>query len=211
MTDRGLNDLLKWSIENSSSTRSDPIATHDPTQGLNQEALAQILGGPSDADRMKAAMSAIISPNLSLDDKLVAFDNLEQLLETLDNANDLEPLGLWPALLQQLGSAEPELRRMAAGCVGTAVQNHARSQAQVLKLGAIPTLVDLAVSDPVQAVRKKAVSALSSEVRNNQAGLDVVMEKLPTEFNGAGRASAGDMEAVDGIIVRLREQANRVE
>jgi len=35
---------------------------------------------------MKEAMAAINSPNVSVKDKLIAFDNLEMLCEGLDNA-----------------------------------------------------------------------------------------------------------------------------
>jgi len=35
---------------------------------------------------MKEAMAAINDPNVSVEDKLIAFDNLEMLCEGLDNA-----------------------------------------------------------------------------------------------------------------------------
>ena len=215
MNDPGLNQLLKWSIDNSESSRSDPSTTTDPkavrnpVRGLNADALAQILGGPSDADLMKAAMSAIQDPSVPLSSKLTAFDNFEQLIENLDNANNMEPLGLWTPLVAQLQNDEAELRAMAAWCIKTAVQNNLRAQDRLLALGAVPSLVQLALEDSTQAVRKKAVGALSSEVRNYQLGLDTLMAKLPEEFRGDGHVDAGDMEAVDGLIGRLREHASK--
>lgn len=71
------------------------------------------------------------SGDVSLDDKLVAFDNFEQLIESLDNANNMEPLGLWSPLVGLLAHREPDMRRMAAWCVGTAVQNNEKSQDKV--------------------------------------------------------------------------------
>ena len=133
MEHQGLNELLKWSIENSSTAGNDPSVQQprDPTQGLNAEALRQLLGGPSDADRMREAMAAIQSPDVSLENKLTAFDNFEQLVEGIDNANNMEPLGLWAPLVAQLGNEEAEMRMMAAWCLGTAVQNNVKAQERV--------------------------------------------------------------------------------
>jgi len=132
MTDPNLNELLKWGIQNSEASRNDPSTQQGTrTGGLSAEALAALLGGPSDADRMRDAMGAILSPEVDLDNKLTAFDNFEQLIENIDNANNMESLGLWMPLAQQLESEEAELRRMAAWCVGTAVQNNVKAQERV--------------------------------------------------------------------------------
>ena len=138
MTDPGLNSLLKWGVENSDASRatsSQPSETNRaPISGLNAEALKALMGGPSDAELMKDSMAAIQSPDVPLEDKLVAFDNFEQLIEQIDNANNMESLGLWTPLIQCLGYEEAELRRMAAWCAGTAVQNNARAQERVSSL-----------------------------------------------------------------------------
>jgi len=136
--DPSLNELLKWGIENSAaskdpsnhpSERSQESATN--MRALDPALLQHLLGGPSDADRMKDAMAAIENPEVDLDNKLIAFDNLEQLLEGIDNANNLEPLKLWTPLVQQLEAKEEELRMYAAWCIGTAVQNNVKAQEKV--------------------------------------------------------------------------------
>ena len=143
--DPGLNRLLKWGIENTtpspnSNSNSNPTSASpanldkDAQQsngGLDAQALQALMGGPSDADLMKESMAAIQSPDISLPNKLVAFDNLEQLIEQIDNANNMQNLGLWTPLLAVLESNEPDLRRMAAWCMGTAVQNNVLSQERV--------------------------------------------------------------------------------
>lgn len=132
-----LTNLLRWSIENSSVTKDDPTAVQpranpSTTTNLDQEALRRlVLGGPSDADRMKDAMAAILHPEVSLEDKLVAFDNFEQLVEGIDNANNMEPLGLWAPLVGLLDSEEGELRKWAAWCLATAVSNNVKAQERV--------------------------------------------------------------------------------
>ena len=130
--DPGLNQLLQWGIENSDASNTNSIsAAPTSLRPLDAAALQALMGGPSDADLMRESMAAIQSADISLDDKMVAFDNLEQLIENLDNANNMEPLGLWTPLVGLLGDEEGELRRMAAWCVGTAVQNNTRAQERV--------------------------------------------------------------------------------
>lgn len=215
MNDPGLNSLLKWSVENSDASRddgsasSDANATRDPSSGLDREALARLLGGPSEADQMVDAMAAIKSPEVDLDNKLIAFDNFEQLIENLDNANNMENLGLWTPLVELLDAPESELQRMSAWCLGTAVQNNVKAQERCLVLSAIPKLANLAIHGSTAALRKKAIFALSSEVRNYQPGLDELVQALPAEYRGEDKLDASDMEAVDVVINRLRESVGR--
>ena len=127
--DPGMNHLLKWGIENSSA--DPPLSDAPPPRPIDPAILQAIFGGPSDADLMKQSMAAILSPDITLENKLTAFDNFEQLIESIDNANNLEPLGLWTPLVELMKNEEGQLRRMAAWCVGTAVQNNEKAQERV--------------------------------------------------------------------------------
>ncbi|RDL35299.1 Fes1-domain-containing protein [Venustampulla echinocandica] len=215
--DPGLNQLLKWSVEN---TTANPNAdSTPPTRDLNPDAINSLFGGPSDADLMRASMSAITSTSseLSLDDKIIAFDNFEQLIENLDNANNLEPLALWTPLLDCLRHEEKELRRMAAWCVGTAVQNNVTSQERLLAMGGVEKLLHVVLGDNDTtadevnkedvSVRRKAIYALSSAVRNYQPAMDVLTGELEKRnWDGmAEKPDAADMDAVDDIIGKLRD------
>ncbi|KAL2067897.1 hypothetical protein VTL71DRAFT_15995 [Oculimacula yallundae] len=227
--DPNLASLLKWSVENTSSANPpratnpsnpsdsnttdintpDASTTSPPpsSRPINPDALNALFGGPSDADLLKLSMSAILSsdPEISLDDKLIAFDNFEQLIENLDNANNLAPLSLWQPLLSCLSHAEPEIRKMAAWCVGTAVQNNEKSQETALAEGAVPLLVKLARGvEEGEQVRRKAVYALSSLGRNFQPGMDQLTGEL-----GREKIDAADMDEVDLLINGLREDAKK--
>jgi hsp70-interacting protein len=76
---------------------------------------------------------------------------------------------------------------------------------QLLIVGAIPTLVRLATEDADKKVRKKAITALSSAVRNFQAGLDASLEQMPSQFKPEEKLDANDMDSVDLLINKLRE------
>ncbi|KAL8924267.1 MAG: hypothetical protein Q9172_002740 [Xanthocarpia lactea] len=215
--DPGMNQLLKWSIENSETTRDDPTASTDPKAkrsygpGLSQEAIKSLMGGPSDAELMKLSMAAIKSPDVSLDNKLVAFDNFEQLIEIVDNANNLESLALWTPLVAELSNAEAEIRRMAAWCVGTAVQNNIKSQERALAVNALPVLVQLAMEDPNDQVRRKAIYALSSEIRNYPPALQVMVQQLPMELRPGDAVNAGDMDDVDKLMDVIKQASGKTE
>lgn len=212
-----MNQLLKWSIENSETTRDDPTASTDPEakrssgRGLSQEAIKSLMGGPSDAELMKSSMAAIKSLDVSLDNKLVAFDNFEQLIEIVDNANNLESLALWTPLVAELSNAEAEIRRMAAWCVGTAVQNNIKSQERALAVNALPVLVQLAIEDPNDQVRRKAIYALSSEIRNYPPALQVMVQHLPMELRPGGAVNAGDMDDVDKLMDVIKQASGKTE
>lgn len=159
---------------------------------------------------MKEAMTAIQDPEVSLEDKLVAFDNFEMMIEQLDNANNIENLKLWEPLIAQLSSPESQLRLMAAWCCGTAVQNNPKSQAAFFNAGGMPKIVDLALKDGAADVRKKAVYAISSAVRNSPPSLKVLLEKLPEELSLGKPLEVGDMEGINALMDNLRSRAAKV-
>lgn len=83
-------------------------------------------------------------------------------------------------------------------------------------VGAIPVLVKLGIEDPVESVRRKAIYALSSEIRNYQPGLDLTLRTLPEEVlvNARGTEQnfdAGNMETVDLIIDELKRRSQELE
>ncbi|TQV92164.1 nucleotide exchange factor Fes1 [Cordyceps javanica] len=233
MEDKRLNDLLRWSIENSQNGTAAPAdggvetaattTTAATASNLTPDVMAALMGGPSEADLMRASMDIITADDVTLENKLIAFDNFEQLVESLDNANNMATLGLWTPLLAQLAADRaPELRAMAAWCVGTAVQNNEKTQERLLAAGGIPLLVAMATASSSSgegagegdagettppAVRGKAVYALSSAIRNYQPALDAAVAELVARGHPADKVDAADMEAVDTIIVPLRQKA----
>ncbi|KAF7162240.1 hypothetical protein CNMCM5623_007635 [Aspergillus felis] len=213
--DPNMNNLLKWSIENSTSAQQagdSNSAAPAPTSrsNLNPELLSALFGGPSDADLMKAAMEALHSDEVDLENKMIAFDNFEQLIESIDNANNLEPLGLWTPLVELLKHEEAEMRRMAAWCIGTAVQNNEKAQDKLIVFNVLPTLVAMSTSDPAPAARKKAVYAISSGVRNYQPAMDEFVKHLPEGYTRGEKIDAADMDAIDALLDKLRAHPSEV-
>lgn len=210
MGDERMNKLLRWGIENSPDGLQMPAEGEKPKSNLTPELMEAIMGGPSEADLMKASMEIITSPDdeVSLENKLIAFDNFEQLIESLDNANNMHNLKLWEPLLQQLQHKEADIRKMTAWCVGTAVQNNEKTQERLHAAGGVKPIVEIAVADAEsEAVRRKAIYALSSAIRNYQPALDSAVEELAAKGHAYDKVDAQDMDAVDTIINGLREKA----
>ena len=80
---------------------------------------------------------------------------------------------------------------------------------QLLVLDAIPTLVKLSMEDPNEGVRRKAIYALSSGIRNYQPGADAAVKALPLGMRVEDELDAGDMDAVDRIMENLREASRQ--
>lgn len=161
-----MEKLLHWSIANSQGDQQTRERVGQPDPKL----LEQLFGtGPDEPTLMKQAMTVIRNPEAELENKLVAFDNFEMLIENMDNANNIENLGLWDPLLTQLESPESELRAGALSCVGTASQNNDKTQDDFLKHdGGLLKIIELAGdgNEPTE-VRTKAFYALSNLVRNH--------------------------------------------
>lgn len=63
----------------------------------------------------------------------------------------------------------------------------------------------MATRDTHNAAKKKSIYALSSAVRNFQPALDEAVKHLPEEFvPSSGKVDAGDMDAIDEIMTKLR-------
>ncbi|RYO77993.1 hypothetical protein DL766_006957 [Monosporascus sp. MC13-8B] len=203
---KSLNELLKWSIENSTTPQSNPVPDSAPNdtngaaaqqtsttgaapRNLDPELLAQLLGGPSDAELMQAAVEHATSqdPEITLESRLTALDNLEQLVESLDNANLLSKLGLWTPLLGLLGHGEARVRLMATWCVATAVQNNAPCQERLVALGGVERLVAMALGERAPAPAEEEGEEAGEEGRQKQR-----------EGGSDATAAIGDAETATG-------------
>ena len=80
------------------------------------------------------SVECINNPEDTVDNKVIALDNLEMLIEGIDNARNIENMKLWPGIIKQLSAAEPEVRKGTAWVCGTAVQNNPEAQKAVSRL-----------------------------------------------------------------------------
>ncbi|KAI8889107.1 Fes1-domain-containing protein [Backusella circina FSU 941] len=172
-----MEKLLQWAVNNSDNSslaeQAEAIrrgeAKPDPSK-YNSKMLEAILG-KDDATRMKDAVACISDPEDTLDNKLIALDNLELLIEGIDNARNIENMKLWPAIIKQLEAEEPEIRTATAWVCGTAVQNNPQAQKAFMENGGLEPLLKLLQNDTDKNVRNKAQYAISGFLKHNQAGV----------------------------------------
>ncbi|KAG0327262.1 hsp70 nucleotide exchange factor fes1 [Dissophora globulifera] len=163
---KSLNELLKWSIINQATEKEDastPVEPREPAKKLDPSILDAILG-KSDSQLMLESLTAIRSPQTSDEEKEVAWEDFEMLIQQIDNASNLENMKMWPAILDELKNTNPKYREQALWVCGTATQNNPKAQAAFLKEKGLPAIVAL-LSDPVPYVRAKTIYALSGAIK----------------------------------------------
>lgn len=180
-----LNAILRWSIEHGHKEDAPAESTAKPMSKERREWLIQALSGVSDmpdvldvvAKRLKG-LNAEGSGALELsEDELAEAQEatLEEMLVVVDNidfARDFGRIGGAEALLSLLESERAGLRWRSSEVVATIVQNNPACQDMMLKLGVIPTLVQLVEKDSDHVVRTKALLALASQIRGHVQSLE---------------------------------------
>ncbi|KAJ3291860.1 hsp70 nucleotide exchange factor fes1 [Borealophlyctis nickersoniae] len=127
-----------------------------------------VILGRDEAVRMKECVAVITASNKTVEEKIAAFDEMEELVESLDNANDMGPLNLWSPIISVLTTdPEPRLRSYAAWVLGTAVQNNPKSQDAFLKAGGLSAALRALQDDTDSAVRAKALYCVSGAIKQN--------------------------------------------
>ncbi|CAM0139530.1 hsp70 nucleotide exchange factor fes1 [Umbelopsis sp. WA50703] len=187
-----MEKLLQWAINNTDQDqlRKDAEAIKkgelQPDPSKYDPKVIEAILGKDDATRMKEAVDCISDPNDTVENKEIALDNLELLIEGIDNAMNLENMKLWPAIIAQLSNEHAEVRKGTAWVCGTAVQNNPKAQqAFVNNNGLEPLLNLLRNTSEDKEVRAKAQYALSGLIKHypdavkqfqEQGGFDVLAE-----------------------------------
>ena len=68
----------------------------------------------------------------------------------------------------------------------------------------------MALEDQDAQVRRKAIYALSSEVRNYPPALKVMVHHLPEELRPGGVVNAADMDDVDKVMDGIKQASAKV-
>ncbi|KAF9582510.1 hsp70 nucleotide exchange factor fes1 [Lunasporangiospora selenospora] len=188
MSKQSLNELLKWSIINQATEKEDASAegaTAKPLEKLDPSIIDAILG-KSEAQQMVDAMTVIKSPNATEEQKEIAWEDFEMLVEQIDNASNVENMKLWAPILEELKNENPKFREQAAWVCGTTTNNNPKAQAA--ENGLTPVIELL--SDPVPFVRAKAIYALNGAIKHydpalaefkNKDGYKILVNLLKTE------------------------------
>ncbi|KAI8149215.1 armadillo-type protein [Fennellomyces sp. T-0311] len=89
------------------------------------------------------------------------------LIEGIDNANNIENMKLWPAILSQLDTDEPVIRKGVAWVCGTAVQNNPKAQEAFLSHGGLEKLVEVLKKEQNKKVKATIIYAVSGLLKHS--------------------------------------------
>ncbi|CAO1632398.1 unnamed protein product [Sympodiomycopsis kandeliae] len=167
-----MDALLKWSMRNQdpSGPSPDQIMT-DLKDGKRPDLDPKVLDammGKSEAQMMQEELSVAVNQNRSEEDRAVALDNFEMLIESIDNANLITSMKMWQPLLGLLESDSHRIQVASLWILGTAIQNNPSAQNALLDAGKEGSLRPLEIflsllnDSPDAAVRAKAMYALSA-------------------------------------------------
>lgn len=158
-----MDKLLNWSLAQNDPETAAKAGAPDP------ELLAKLFGAKKDdATLMLESISIVQNNEVSKEDKLIALDNFEMLIENLDNANNIENLKLWPTLISLIDNSDTELSSQVCGIIGTSVQNNAKCQDDFSNYedGYTKLIKNLELQDSFE-LKNKSLFALSNLIRNN--------------------------------------------
>ncbi|CCG24617.1 Fes1 protein [Candida orthopsilosis Co 90-125] len=162
-----MDKLLHWSIAQQAGDKEALAKIGEPDPKL----LNQLFGGPDEVALMKESIAIAHNPKVEDKDKEIALENFEMLIENMDNANNIENLGLWHPIVDLLKSDVPDdLRVTVSGIIGTAVQNNPKSQEDFAKTNGLQELITIAGDGQNKSLQNKALYAISSYIRNYKPG-----------------------------------------
>ncbi|KAF6150304.1 hypothetical protein GIB67_034003 [Kingdonia uniflora] len=174
MADSGPNwqGLLKWSLAHADGTASSRNLSEEDRKWFMEAMQAQTVDV---IKRMKEITIVMQTPEQVLEDHGVTSADIEDLLdelqehvESIDMANDLNSIGGLVPLLGYLKNSHAGIRAKAAEVVTTIVQNNPRSQQLVMEANGLELLMASFSLDPDVTVQTKALGALASLIRQNK-------------------------------------------
>nr|XP_043609807.1 hsp70 nucleotide exchange factor fes1-like [Erigeron canadensis]XP_043609808.1 hsp70 nucleotide exchange factor fes1-like [Erigeron canadensis] len=194
--------LLKWSIANSDGTGNPRNLSEEDRKWFMEAMQAQTIDV---VKRMKEITLVMQTPDNILEEQGVTSTDLEDMLEELqdhvesiDMANDLNSIGGLAPLLKYLSNSHANIRAKASEVVSTIVQNNPKSQQLVMDANGMEPLLTNFTSDEDLIVRTKALGAISSLIRHNKPG--VAAFRLANGY-------AGLKDALSSESVRFQRKA----
>ncbi|CAH9133888.1 unnamed protein product [Cuscuta epithymum] len=167
--------LLKWSISHADGTRPARNLSEEDRKWFMEAMQAQSVDIPKRMREISLVMQTpehvLESQGISPQDIEGLLDELQEHVESIDMANDLHSVGGLVPLLGYLRNSHANIRAKAAEVVSTVVQNNPRSQQLVMEASGLEPLLSNFTSDDDVTARTMALSAISSLIRHNKAGV----------------------------------------
>mgnify|MGYP001116198255 CR=1 FL=1 len=161
-----MNPLLEWGLSQSDPAALTGAAAPAASAELlrdNKEFMDQLL--KSDVQRMKDMIAEATNTELEEEDRELALDELEMLVESIDNANDFATIKGIAPIMGLFNDASPVVQLNAAWVLGTCAQNNERFTKAFLEEKGLDELVGLMRRSTHSGVLGKVTYAISGCVR----------------------------------------------
>ncbi|NXJ13741.1 SIL1 factor, partial [Odontophorus gujanensis] len=137
-----------------------------PIEQLKEEFEKLNVKMETDYEIMDKLISKFNSSASTLDEKVAALYDLEYYVHQVDNAKDFLSMGGLRLVIEGLNSTEAILKEHAAFVLGAALSSNPKVQIEAIEGGALQKLLVIVATEQPQAVKKKALFALSSLLRH---------------------------------------------
>lgn len=137
-----------------------------PIEQLKEEFEKLNVKMETDYEIMDKLISKFNSSASTLDEKVAALYDLEYYVHQVDNAKDFLSMGGLRLVIEGLNSTEAVLKEHAAFVLGAALSSNPKVQIEAIEGGALQKLLVIVATEQPQAVKKKALFALSSLLRH---------------------------------------------
>lgn len=137
-----------------------------PIEQLKEEFEKLNVKMETDYEIMDKLISKFNSSASTLDEKVAALYDLEYYVHQVDNAKDFLSMGGLRLVIEGLNSTEAVLKEHAAFVLGAALSSNPKVQVEAIEGGALQKLLVIVATEQPQAVKKKALFALSSLLRH---------------------------------------------
>lgn len=167
-----VKDMLRWTHNLSSSvipTRDRHSVDPNSFDEERKKFLSNVFSNMSVnvQEEMNNAINILHDNNKQLSDYDMAFDIIAEYVDKIDYANDFEKLGGFHIFLPCLRSEHPTVRIKTCELITTLVQNNPYCQEKLMEnINYLRALISLVENDLDDEVRIKALTAISSLVRN---------------------------------------------
>jgi len=158
--------LLRFCLEHSDGTGLSAIPNRDRK---DYEWLKEALGTiETNFQRMKRLIGIVNDENVTEDCKIIALEQLQEIIEDIDDANDFLKLEGISSMIKLLESSSVALQYWGSWIIATTVQNNPVGQQKAVQEGSLSPLLNLLRYETDNHLLAKVLSAISALLRDNK-------------------------------------------
>lgn len=173
-----LQGLLRFAMEATNSQGASSDTQFHPMDKERQEFLKQTLSSLScnvieELQKAIKVLSNVVDlrPDDDTSEEETALERIADFVDNIDTANDFYKIGGFSIFGPCLNSSHSSIRWRTADVIAELAQNNPFCQERCLEAGLFPILLNMIDTDPTDAVRIKALYAVSCIVREHPISL----------------------------------------